>query len=105
MVKIIVEDPQGNIHSVDGPVGMSLMEAIRWAGLPLRSSCGGCMACGTCHVVMDDESFARVGPPSKEEEDLLDTDCEVTPTSRLSCQIKLAESLANLRVKLLDPWR
>lgn len=63
------------------------------------------MACGTCHVVMDDESFARVGPPSKEEEDLLDTDCEVTPTSRLSCQIKLAESLANLRVKLLDPWR
>jgi len=61
------------------------------------------MACGTCHVVMDDESFARVGPPGKEEADLLDTGCSATPTSCLSCQIKLDESLMNLRVKLLDP--
>ena len=105
MVKIIVEDPDGKVHSLDGPVGMSLMEAIRWAGLPLRSSCSGSKACGTCHVVVDDESFARIGPPGKEEDDLLDQECDATPTSRLSCQITIDESLQNVRVRLLNPWR
>lgn len=105
MVTIIVEDPDGTIRSVDGREGMTLMEVIRWAGLPLRSACGGSMACGTCHIVLDDESFARTGRPSKDEDGVLDEVCDVTPTSRLSCQIIVDESLQNLRVKLLNPWR
>lgn len=105
MVTIIVEDPDGKVHSVTGREGMTLMEVIRWAGLPLRSSCGGSLACGTCHVILDDESFAKAGRPSAEEDGVLDTVCDVTPTSRLSCQITVDEGIRNLRVKLLDPWR
>lgn len=105
LVNIIVEDPDGTIHDVPCRTGLSLMEAIRWAGLPLRSSCGGVMACGTCHVVLDEQSFSKVGGPGEEESGILDTVFDVTPTSRLSCQIVVDESIENLRVKLLDPWR
>ena len=105
MVNIIVEDPDGAIHDVSCRVGLSLMEAIRWAGLPLRSSCGGVMACGTCHIVLDEQSYAKVGEPGEEENAILDTVVDVTPTSRLSCQIAVDDSIENLRVKLLDPWR
>lgn len=105
MVTIVVEDPDGKSHNVDGREGMTLMEAIRWAGLPLRSSCGGAMACGTCHIILDEESFARVGAPGNDEDDVLDGVCDVTATSRLSCQIIVDKRLQNLRVKLLDPWR
>lgn len=105
MTTIYVEDPDGKVHTVSGKLGTSLVEVIRWAGLPLRSSCGGCCACGTCHVIFDDENFARIGKPNKEEDGLLDTMPNVTPTSRLSCQIVFDETLQDLKLKLLNPWR
>ena len=40
-----------------------------------------------------------VGPPSAEEEEMLDTAFEVKPTSRLSCQIKVTEALDGLIVR------
>jgi 2Fe-2S ferredoxin len=39
-----------------------------------------------------------VGPPSPEEEDMLDFAFEVKPTSRLCCQIKVTEALDGLIV-------
>ena len=42
--------------------------------------------------------FPIVGPPSAEEEEMLDTAFEVKPTSRLSCQIKVTEALDGLIV-------
>lgn len=62
------------------------------------------MACGTCHIILDEQSYSRAGEPGREENSVLDTVFNVTPTSRLSCQIVVADSLDNIRVKLLDPW-
>ena len=41
--------------SVDMPVGRTIMEAAKELGLPeIPADCGGCQACGTCHVHVDD---------------------------------------------------
>jgi 2Fe-2S ferredoxin len=47
---------------------------------------------------VDEKWFPVVGPPSAEEEEMLDTAFEVKPTSRLSCQIKVTEALDGLIV-------
>src|SRR6056300_489772 len=41
--------------SVDMPVGYTLMEAAKELDLPeIPADCGGCQACGTCHIHVDD---------------------------------------------------
>jgi 2Fe-2S ferredoxin len=50
-------------------------------------------------VHVDEKWFAVVGPPSEEEEDMLDFAFEVKPTSRLSCQIKVTQELDGLIVR------
>lgn len=76
------------------------MEAARQNGVPLPGTCGGSLACATCHVVVDPAQFDRVGPPTEEEETMLDLAFGVRPTSRLCCQIKVTEDLDGLVVAL-----
>ncbi|MGB8142392.1 MAG: 2Fe-2S ferredoxin, partial [Pseudolabrys sp.] len=47
----------------------------------------------------DEKWFEVVGPPSAEEEEMLDTAFEVKPTSPLSCPIKVTEALDGLVVR------
>ena len=49
-------------------------------------------------VHVDGAWSAIVGPPSAEEEEMLDSAFEVKPTSRLSCQIKVTQALDGLVV-------
>ena len=58
------------------------------------------MACSTCHVIVDPADFARLPPASEAEDDLLDLASHVTRTSRLACQIVLAEALDGLTVRM-----
>jgi len=104
-MKIIVTLPDGAVQEVTAKSGGSLMDALRQAGVPIRAECGGAMACATCHVKVDPEWRALVGPPDGEESDLLDGSDYRTERSRLSCQIKLKDALDGLRVELqLDAY-
>ena len=47
---ILVSLPDGQEFKVEGKAGTSVMEAMRNQGVPVRSECGGAMACATCHV-------------------------------------------------------
>ena len=70
---------------------------------PDRPLCGGVRQCGTCHVYVDDEWAAQVGPPGDDEAEMLEALAdfiEVKPTSRLSCQIHITEELDGLRVHI-----
>lgn len=80
--------------------GISLMEALRDAGYAIESACGGSLACATCHVILSEGDFAKVGGASEDEEDMLDQAFGVTRTSRLACQIMLTPALPSLRVRL-----
>ena len=58
------------------------------------------MACSTCHVIVAPDWFARLPEASEEEEDMLDLAAHVARTSRLSCQIALADELDGLEVRI-----
>ena len=87
----------GSAQSVEAPEGYTAMEAATRNGVPgILAECGGACSCATCHVIVDPDWFARTGEPSDEERDLLTFAFDVQPTSRLSCQIRLAKPLDGL---------
>ncbi len=79
-----------------GLVGDSLLKVAQSAGMPLEGTCEGQMACSTCHVVLAEEWFVKLGEPAEDEEDMLDLAAGAKRTSRLACQIVLDDSMNGL---------
>ena len=98
--KIHVIDREGKEHTLEGIEGWRVMEIIRDHGLPIKAECGGCCACATCHVYVEDTWQDKPAPPTEEETNMLDEAFEVLPASRLSCQILLSRDLDGLTVSL-----
>ncbi len=93
--------PDGTLaQEVRAPTGERLLDVAQAAGQPLEGTCEGQLACSTCHVIVAADDFARLPPPSEEEDDLLDLAAHVTRHSRLSCQIRLTEELETLTVRI-----
>ncbi len=90
----------GERVTVDAPNGGSVMEVARELDLPMLAACGGSLACATCHVVVAEDWYARLPEPSADEEDLLDTAHDLTPFSRLSCQLAVTDAIDGLVVAL-----
>lgn len=99
-MKIFVTDGHGVEHAVEATDGWTVMEIIRDAGLPIKAECGGSCVCATCHVLVDEAWFPKVGKKSEEEADMLDLALEVFDNSRLSCQIEFNPSLDGLKVTI-----
>ncbi|MCB1832979.1 MAG: 2Fe-2S iron-sulfur cluster binding domain-containing protein [Geminicoccaceae bacterium] len=100
MAKIVVIDREGAEHEIEGTVGWSVMEVVREASLPIEAACGGCCACATCHVYVDQPWLDKLDKPDADEELMLDEAFEVQDNSRLSCQIKLSDELDGIRITL-----
>ncbi|TIR47570.1 MAG: 2Fe-2S iron-sulfur cluster binding domain-containing protein [Mesorhizobium sp.] len=101
MIHVNVTDRAGNTSVLPWEDGEVLMEVIRDNNLPILASCGGSCACATCHVYVQPSDFARLGPRSDEEaEMLMETDTFDERKSRLSCQIKFDRALDGLSVTL-----
>ena len=99
MPQLTIVGRDGTEKIVEGRVGWSVMENIRDNGFDeLLALCGGCCSCATCHVHVDPDWIAAVGPPNSDEDDLLDTSDHRVETSRLSCQIEFRPELDGLRV-------
>jgi 2Fe-2S ferredoxin len=100
MPKITFIDHDGTAHTVEAEIGATVMEtALKNDIGGIVAECGGSCTCATCLVHVDEKWFPVVGPPSEEEMDMLDFAFEVTPTSRLSCQIKVTNKLDGLIVR------
>ena len=87
MGAIHVTDLDGQEHELEAIDGMSVMEIIYDAGIPIKAACFGCCSCSTCHVYIDEDWLERVGSTNTEEEEILDMTVELKENSRLSCQI------------------
>lgn len=99
MPTIIVTTRDGTEHDVNAAAGLSVMEAIRDAGIDeLLAICGGCCSCATCHVYVED-GIDALPPISADEDDLLDSSDHRTARSRLSCQLP-AGTAKGLRVRI-----
>jgi 2Fe-2S ferredoxin len=81
--------------------GMSVMRAAVMNGVDgIDAECGGSCACATCHVIVDEAWASRLPAASEMEKDTMELLADPTPTSRLSCQLKLTEDLDGLVVHL-----
>jgi 2Fe-2S ferredoxin len=99
MPKITFIEHDGATHTVEAEIGATVMEtALRNDVASIVAECGGSCTCATCLVHVDDAWSPIVGPPSSEEEDMLDSAFEVKPSSRLACQIKVTPELDGLIV-------
>ena len=74
------------------------MEAGRDSNMGIEGTCGGSLSCASCHVYFDQADYEKLGMPSEDEVDMLDLSFNLTPTSRLGCQIRVSEVLSGLRV-------
>ena len=102
MPNIIFSKPDGSEHTIVVENGSTVMEAGRDANLGIEGTCGGCLSCATCHVIVDTAWFAKTGAPSEDEIDMLDLAFGLTATSRLGCQIEMSEDLDGLKVAIPD---
>ena len=99
-MKIFVTDLEGKEHALDAVPGWRVMEIIREHGLPIKAECGGCCACATCHVYVDEDWQSKIADMNEEEEYMLDDAFDLQDNSRLSCQIIMSEELDGLKVTL-----
>ena len=99
-MKIIVTDRDGNKQILEGDNNSTLMEIIRDQGLDIDAACGGCCACATCHVYINEKWFDKINPKDDDEESMLDQAFDIKNTSRLSCQIPLSEDLDGIELEL-----
>ncbi len=101
MPQLTVITREGATHTLEAPVGMSVMEVIRDSGIDeLLALCGGVCSCATCHVFVDPECAASVPEGNEDESELLDSSSHRDARSRLSCQIRMGESVQTLRVTI-----
>ena len=101
MPSLTVVERDGSSRTVDGEVGVSVMEVIRDHGFDaLLALCGGCCSCATCHVFVDAAFADRLPAMSGDENDLLDSSDHRRPHSRLSCQIPMADDLDGMVVTI-----
>lgn len=81
--------------------GLSILDAAHKLGLPLTGACEGSLACTTCHVILDRNTYENTKKTLTErEEDLLDSAKELSTTSRLGCQLKISPLLKNARIRI-----
>lgn len=91
----------GTAYDVAGEQGLSLMEAMRDAGIDeLLALCGGCCSCATCHIYVDGDIAATLPAIGEDENDLLDSLDHRRPESRLACQISYSIAFENAEITI-----
>lgn len=104
----LAETAQKRAFVVQAFQGVSLTDVAKFGtgqgaetlGEYLECACSGIMACSTCHVIVDKAWFDATGPPSDDEQDMIDLAYGPRPTSRLGCQVVLTAELDGLIVFL-----
>ena len=102
MITVFVESESGERQPIEVPTDMqlSLMEVLKASEYPVQATCGGMAICATCHVEVLEgaDSYKEATDP---ELDMLDTLPEVTDNSRLACQMRIADDMDGLVVRIL----
>lgn len=103
MAKIIYVDVNDETHECEVDTGLSVMEGAILNNVPgILAVCGGSCACSTCHAYIDETWMEKVGGPDEIEDSTLDLALDRKPSSRLTCQIKVDESLDGLKIYIAN---
>lgn len=101
-ININIQNPDGSLTKLEAPTDMSLslMEFLKGNEYDILATCGGMALCATCHVEVI-SGFDKLNEISNDEYAMLDTLPNITDTSRLSCQLRLASNMDNITVKIM----
>lgn len=101
-IKINIQNPDSSITTLEAPtdMGLSLMEFLKGNEYDILATCGGMALCATCHVEVIN-GFDRLPEISDDEHAMLDTLPNITPTSRLACQLRVSDAIDNITVKIM----
>lgn len=101
-IKIIIQNPDNSETELLAPtdMGLSLMEFLKGNEYEILATCGGMALCATCHVQVI-TGYDYLNPISDDEYAMLDTLPNITDTSRLSCQLRLAPEMNGIKVKIM----
>lgn len=101
MTRVTIIDSNGLRHEIEARDGSTLMEvAVANAIAGIDAECGGACSCGTCHVLLDDESFARLRVRSATESEILQASGRCRSNSRLACQMRISPLLDGLQAQV-----
>ena len=100
--KLNVIDREGNQTTIDIKEGTTIKEAIEDDLTPENYGvCGGCCACGTCHVYVKPSDFDRLTSTKEEEIVTLESFAlEPNQYSRLGCQVEFKKEYDNITVTI-----
>jgi len=100
MLKMTFLGGSGQRLEVDAPEGLTVLDVAHRNSIDMEGSCEGCMACSTCHVIVDKDWYEKLPEASEEEEDMLCLAFGLQRTSRLACQITMTPELDGMVVAL-----
>ena len=101
-INIHIQNNDQTITTLQAPtdMGLSLMEFLKGNDYDILATCGGMALCATCHVSIV-EGFDKLSEITDDEYAMLDTLPNITDTSRLGCQLKLADNMHDVVVKIM----
>ncbi len=101
-ISITVEDRAGEVRILHVPTDMSLslMEILKAEEYPILATCGGMALCATCHVQVL-SGYDNLPDASNDEWMMLDTLPALTDTSRLACQLKIADEMDGMIFRIM----
>ena len=104
MPRIVFTTADGDKVEVSASVGTTVMEAGRDENLGLEGTCGGCLSCATCHVIVDEAWADKLSPITDDETDMLDMTDLKTDHSRLGCQIEMSDALDGIEITIPEQY-
>ena len=106
MTKLIVTTRTGEQSTLEAQPGSTIMETIRDSHIKeIEAICGGCCSCATCHVYIDANYIKQLPERSEDETILLEESPYFKPeASRLSCQIRVTEDLAEIALEIAPEY-
>lgn len=98
-ITVIDRDNSSAVIEVPTDINLNLMEVLKGYDYEVLATCGGMALCATCHVQVLD-GLDRLPEAQDAELDMLDTLPDAGFDSRLACQLKVNEQLADITVKI-----
>jgi ferredoxin len=101
-ININIKNSDGSVTTLQAPtdMGLSLMEFLKGNDYDIPATCGGMALCATCHVEVL-SGFDKLPEIGNDEYAMLDTLPNLTETSRLSCQVRLAQEVDGITVSII----
>ncbi|KAI0757412.1 ferredoxin [Daedaleopsis nitida] len=100
-IKVHFKDSKGNLlKTVEANEGDDILSIAHEYDVDLEGACEGSVACSTCHVILDPDTYDKLPEPEDDENDMLDMAFGLTETSRLGCQVCLTKEMDGMTATL-----